>query len=222
MSTISKNLGLILTSISDTSKKFLDYRNELSGESGSNMTKIDDAFGPVQEHIINKENPHGVSLEQIGAEKAGTANTLISEHNVSEDAHANIVQKIPTKVSQLTNDSNYLTEESDPTVPGWAKQPTKPTYTAVEVGASTPPKIIPIILEQSLWSDKTQTVSVNGISATEGNQLIQPVPFIQDQAEYIDKVIICTNQAENSLTFSCDEVPTKNLNIYIIIQEVAT
>lgn len=29
----------------------------------------------------------------------------------------------------------YLTEESDPTVPSWAKQPTKPTYTAKEVGA---------------------------------------------------------------------------------------
>ena len=30
---------------------------------------------------------------------------------------------------------NYLTEEQDPTVPEWAKQPQKPTYTAQEVGA---------------------------------------------------------------------------------------
>lgn len=30
---------------------------------------------------------------------------------------------------------NYLTEETDPTVPSWAKQKNKPTYTAVEVGA---------------------------------------------------------------------------------------
>lgn len=30
---------------------------------------------------------------------------------------------------------NYLTEESDPTVPSWAKEPTKPSYTAKEVGA---------------------------------------------------------------------------------------
>ena len=28
-----------------------------------------------------------------------------------------------------------ITEETDPTVPAWAKKPTKPTYTAVEVGA---------------------------------------------------------------------------------------
>ena len=30
---------------------------------------------------------------------------------------------------------NYITEESDPTVPEWAKQPNKPSYTAQEVGA---------------------------------------------------------------------------------------
>lgn len=30
---------------------------------------------------------------------------------------------------------NYLTEETDPTVPAWAKAETKPTYTAEEVGA---------------------------------------------------------------------------------------
>jgi hypothetical protein len=44
---------------------------------------------------------------------------------------------VPTKVSQLTNDSGYITgyTESDPTVPSWAKAPNKPTYTASEVGA---------------------------------------------------------------------------------------
>ena len=62
--------------------------------------------------------------------------------------------KVPTKVSELENDKdylssipseyvteselnakNYLTSESDPTVPAWAKQEKKPTYTADEVGA---------------------------------------------------------------------------------------
>ena len=44
---------------------------------------------------------------------------------------------IPTKTSELTNDSRFLTEETDPTVPAWAKESTKPTYTAAEVGAAT-------------------------------------------------------------------------------------
>ena len=43
------------------------------------------------------------------------------------------------KTSDLTNDSGYLTSytETDPTVPSWAKQPSKPTYTAQEVGATS-------------------------------------------------------------------------------------
>lgn len=44
---------------------------------------------------------------------------------------------IPSKTSDLTNDSGYITgyTETDPTVPSWAKQSTKPSYTAAEVGA---------------------------------------------------------------------------------------
>lgn len=63
--------------------------------------------------------------------------------------------ELPTKVSQLENDSNYLTSipseyvteselnakkyltnftETDPTVPSWAKASTKPSYTKSEVG----------------------------------------------------------------------------------------
>lgn len=36
---------------------------------------------------------------------------------------------------ELQPKGDYLTSESDPTVPQWAKNPTKPTYTATEVGA---------------------------------------------------------------------------------------
>ncbi len=44
-------------------------------------------------------------------------------------------QEIPTLTSELTNDSGFITSETDPTVPAWAKASTKPTYTASEVGA---------------------------------------------------------------------------------------
>lgn len=38
-------------------------------------------------------------------------------------------------VSDFTNDAGYLIAETDPTVPSWAKEVSKPTYTATEVGA---------------------------------------------------------------------------------------
>lgn len=54
---------------------------------------------------------------------------------LENDSDFATVSQIPTKVSELQNDSGYLSEETDPTVPSWAKQPNKPTYTASEVGA---------------------------------------------------------------------------------------
>lgn len=45
---------------------------------------------------------------------------------------------IPSKTSDLTNDSGFITgyTETDPTVPSWAKASSKPSYTASEVGAA--------------------------------------------------------------------------------------
>lgn len=47
----------------------------------------------------------------------------------------NTIPPVPTKTSELINDSNFISEETDPTVPEWAKQSEKPTYTADEIGA---------------------------------------------------------------------------------------
>ena len=43
---------------------------------------------------------------------------------------------IPTKTSQLMNDSGFINSytETDPTVPAWAKADTKPSYTKTEIG----------------------------------------------------------------------------------------
>lgn len=54
------------------------------------------------------------------------------KHTVSD---INDFPDIPEKVSDLQNDAGYLTAETDPTVPQWAKAQNKPTYTAQEVGA---------------------------------------------------------------------------------------
>ena len=59
---------------------------------------------------------------------------IINIIKVALDSKADAAD-IPSKTSDLTNDSGYLTAETDPTVPAWAKAANKPTYTASEVGA---------------------------------------------------------------------------------------
>lgn len=83
------------------------------------------------------------------------------------------------------------------------------------------PKSIPVTLSASSWSSNTQTVTVDGILADEASQLIQPIPSMASQSLYIDSGILCTLQAENSLTFTCDTVPSSDIDLYIAIQEVS-
>lgn len=84
-------------------------------------------------------------------------------------------------------------------------------------------KYVSVTLTTSGWDStaKTQTVTVNGVSATETAQLITPVPALASQAAYYDAGIKCTGQAANSLTFTADTVPTADLTVYVTIQEVS-
>lgn len=98
------------------------------------------------------------------------------------------------------------------------------------------PKSVSVTLQASEWvnslvnfeddpmgteSTDRQTVTVPGVLADETKQLIQPMPAIASQSAYIAAGIMCTGQAADSLTFSCQTVPTEDLTVYIVIQEVS-
>lgn len=83
---------------------------------------------------------------------------------------------------------------------------------------SKSPTSIAITLTTSGWSSNTQTVTVSGVSASETAQLITPTPAIASQSAYYEAGIMCTNQGTNSLTFTCQTVPTSNLTVYVVIQ----
>lgn len=76
-------------------------------------------------------------------------------------------------------------------------------------------------LTTSGWSSNTQTVTVPGVSASETAQLITPVPKNTAQSAYYEAGIMCTGQAANSLTFTCQTVPTSNLIVYVVIQPLS-
>lgn len=86
---------------------------------------------------------------------------------------------------------------------------------------SKSPTSVTVILSASSWSSNTQTVTVSGVSATETAQLITPTPAIASQSAYYEAGIMCTGQAANSLTFTCQTVPTSNLTVYVVIQPLS-
>lgn len=86
---------------------------------------------------------------------------------------------------------------------------------------SKAPTSVTITLSASSWSSNTQTVTVSGVVASETAQLITPTPAIASQSAYYEAGIMCTNQGTNSLTFTCQTVPTSNLTVYVVIQPLS-
>lgn len=103
-----------------------------------------------------------------------------------------------------------------------------PPYPVTSVNGMTgnvtiKPKRVTVTLSSSGWDStaKTQTVTVTGVSATETAQMITPTPALASQTAYYDAGILCTGQAADSLTFTANTIPTADLTVYVVIQEVA-
>lgn len=142
---------------------------------------------------------------------------------------------VPTKVSDLNNDSGFITgyTETDPTVPSWAKQSTKPSYTASEVGALPSSTQIPsktsdltndsgfvavdsitVTLTVAGWSSDAQTVTATGVTSS-NTVIVSPSP--SDMEDYTDAGIVCTAQGTNTLTFECDTTPSSAIDVNVVI-----
>ena len=70
-----------------------------------------------------------------------------------------------------------------------------------------------ITLTAAGWSNGSQTVSVSGITST-GVVFVSPDPT--DQADYVAAGILCTSQATDSLTFTCDTTPSSDIDVVVV------
>ena len=115
-----------LNALADSDDTTLDQLSEIVAYIKNNKTLIDSiTTSKVNVTDIINNLTTNVANKPLSAAQGVVLKALIDAITV------------PTKVSELENDSGYLTSytETDPTVPAWAKAETKPTYTANEVGA---------------------------------------------------------------------------------------
>ena len=75
---------------------------------------------------------------------------------------------LPTKTSDLTNDSGFITgyTESDPTVPAWAKASTKPSYAYNEITGKPTLSTVATSGSYNDLTDKPTIPSVAGFAST--------------------------------------------------------
>lgn len=114
-----------LNALADSDDTTLDQMSELVAYIKSNKTLI-------EEVTTNKVNVSDI-IDDLTTNVANKP--LSAAQGVALKALIDAIT-VPTKVSELTNDSGYITgyTETDPTVPAWAKASTKPTYTKSEIG----------------------------------------------------------------------------------------
>jgi hypothetical protein len=142
-----------------------------------------------------------------------------SDWDESDTSSMAYIKHKPTNVSAFTNDAGYIKTETDPTVPSWAKQSTKPTYTAQEVGALPSSTSIPSALadlsddtthrvvtdaEKSTWSGK-QDALVSGTSIkTINNESLLGSGNISISGGSGEEYVI------EAITFNGNSVPVSN------------
>lgn len=64
------------------------------------------------------------------------------------------------------------------------------------------------------WSEKTQTVSVPGVTA---NNIVLVTPAPNSYVAYGEAVVYCSAQSDDHLTFTCEDDPAGDLTVNILI-----
>lgn len=123
------------------------------------------------------------------------------------ELEAEEIEKRLNEIPQMQEDIEYLKEnggggggiisETDPTVPAWAKQPTKPTYTAEEVGALPADTVIPeeVYIGNETPTDENIKIWIDTSEEAEFEEYVETVALLAETdmlpAVYDESGILC-------------------------------
>lgn len=135
---------------------------------------------------------------------SGVENGLVSD-NVGDAINEldNVVADVEQDLSDISTEVNSIKE----------------TIKEIQGSASVSAKQYTLKLVSDGWSNKEQTFTIKGISEDESVQLIQPVVAQNDFQVYAD-CEIRAKQSLNAITFVCEEIPVRDITIFIVIQEL--
>lgn len=136
-------------------------------------------------------------------------------------------------VELTAEDVGAIADETDPTVPEWAKQPTKPTYTAAEVGALPDTYTPPNQTAQQVGADPAGTaasaVSQHNTDATSHNDLRLALQELSDRINAaLDSDDTTLDQMSEVVAYiksnksMIDAITTSKVNVSDIVNNLTT
>nr|DAQ75692.1 MAG TPA: hypothetical protein [Caudoviricetes sp.] len=165
--------------------------NQQDINSWNNKVDKQDGMGLSEQNFTIEEkvklsgltNYNDSGIRQSISELTGEVQKKANKTDIPDISGKADKTEIPTRVSQLENDSGYLNSlpsdlvteqeleakgylteftETDPTVPSWAKQPTKPTYTLSELGAESAGAAANALLDAKSYTDGRFDIILEG------------------------------------------------------------
>lgn len=159
------------------------------------------------------QNNSGLWLNSKYAHQGGTPGA----RSIALVGRANATQSIQIGGVYKVNGTYFVAENNDDNTVKIANENgnfeimsadgTVPTARLTKVNST-------ITLTAAGWSSNTQTVNVTGVTAT-GVVMVSPDPT--DQADYTSAGILCTAQAAGTLTFTCDSVPSGDIDVNVVM-----
>lgn len=159
----------------------------LAENAASRYPRINNGYWEVWDVSSGAYVSTGVQAEGIGLPAGGTQGQIpVKKSYADNDTEwrdipvtsvngqtGDVAISIPTKVSDLQNDRGFITgyTETDPTVPEWAKQSSKPTYTPSEIGLGNVANERQYSANNPPPADKTKQdkIAASGILKGDGN-----------------------------------------------------
>lgn len=159
------------------------------------------------------------SVSRMGIDGTGAVSTVCG---VDPDSGGNVAltgADIPQSGDDPTSMSTAVSgKQAKITVSGLLKGNGSGGVSAAVAGTDYQKPVVAAtgILSASGWKNNSQTINLSNVAA---NSLVTvaPVPTAQNRTAYLEAGVYCSAQGAGTLTFTCEDVPSVNLNVNIQI-----
>lgn len=159
------------------------------------------------------------SVSRMGIDGTGAVSTVCG---VDPDSGGNVAltgADIPQSSDDHTSMSTAISgKQAKITVSGLLKGNGSGGVSAAVAGTDYQKPVVAAtgILSASGWKNNSQTINLSNVAA---NSLVTvaPVPTAQNRTAYLEAGVYCSAQGAGTLTFTCEDVPSVNLNVNIQI-----